>query len=366
MNKKCYTALALLLLAGKAATAQTTTAAPYCTPVFGTVTSSNPGGISSVGYGSTTNPTNIQENHYTFYSNLPALSITAGSSFLFNVVAGGGASGKILTLYVDWNQDHVFSTQSAGIYSEAVQSQSIGTGGSVSLGGLIGDTVVAGTTRARIMWVSGVDPCQSTGTPYDGEIEDYQVTISGTKPIPRVSAATNLTGMNATLNGTVHANGPGAATVDFEYGATATYTNSISGGTVTASAHTPVTAGITGLTRNTIYHYRVKSTNSFGTSYSPDQTFVTTSGVGIEQATATAYTISPNPGNGLIRISGLLPAHSYRSEVYDLAGRKVAESALSPEGTLDIRNLTKGIYMLKIADLRDPSGLLPVSRVVIQ
>ena len=88
--------------------------------------------------------------------------------------------------------------------------------------------------------------------------------------------ATAVSGTGATLNGTVNANNANT-TVSFEYGTTASYGSSASAmpGTVTGSAATPVSAVITGLIPNTLYHFRVKGVNAGGTAYGQDVSFIT-------------------------------------------------------------------------------------------
>lgn len=82
--------------------------------------------------------------------------------------------------------------------------------------------------------------------------------------------------ISATLNGTVNANAFPAA-VSFEYGLTANYgiTAAALPGMVTGSAVTAVNASISGLTANTIYHYRIKAENALGKTYSADLPFST-------------------------------------------------------------------------------------------
>lgn len=360
MNK-IYLGLLTLILCTPASFAQTTNAAPYCTPVFGS--SSTTAGISSVQYNSTTNATALSNNTYTFYNNLPNYTISpfaAVSNLCFTVTAGGGTGNRI-TLLIDWNHNNVFDMP-----DEIAQTQNIGSGGSVGMCGNFSDTALGGVTRARLMWVGSTTPCGSpNATPYEGEIEDYQVELTGMKAIPRVTAATNTGSRTMTLNGTVHANGSGAASVDFEYGLTTSYSNSVSGGSVTANAHTPVSANINGLQPATIYHYRVKATNSKGVSYSPDKTFITATGVGVGNTSLPAFTIAMNPGSGTFQVKGLTAGYSYGIEAYDIRGRKVFAGSVETEGTLNLSHLSKGTYFLKVVDTKSPAQPM-VSRIVIE
>lgn len=95
-------------------------------------------------------------------------------------------------------------------------------------------------------------------------------------PIVSTTAATGISTTGATLNGSVNANNTDT-TVTFEYGTTASYgdTTTAVPGTVTGNIDTAVSASITGLVPNTLYHFRVKAVNSKGTSYGSDMSFAT-------------------------------------------------------------------------------------------
>ncbi|HLP20349.1 MAG TPA: T9SS type A sorting domain-containing protein, partial [Chitinophagales bacterium] len=88
--------------------------------------------------------------------------------------------------------------------------------------------------------------------------------------------ATNVASTTATLNGTVNANGNSTA-VTFEYGTTTAYgqTATATPSTVTGSTTTNVSANISGLVANTLYHFRVKGVNGGGTANGSDLTFTT-------------------------------------------------------------------------------------------
>ena len=106
---------------------------------------------------------------------------------------------------------------------------------------------------------------------------DATFTTSACAPTATTNAASALTATSATLNGTVTSGGA-ATTVTFEYGTTASYGSSAAyaanplAGTATNAS---VLAALTGLTCNTLYHYRVRATSSGGTANGSDQTFLT-------------------------------------------------------------------------------------------
>lgn len=129
------------------------------------------------------------------------------------------------------------------------------------------------------------------------DISDTNFTIGAAPPGPTVTtnSATAITATGATLNGTVSSNGAGT-TVTFQYGLTTGY-----GSTATA-AQSPLAAGasgvavsaaVSGLACNTLYHFRVVGANSNGTVNGADATFTTAACGGLTNTTTTVT----NPNN---------------------------------------------------------------------
>ena len=74
----------------------------------------------------------------------------------------------------------------------------------------------------------------------------------------------------ATVTGTVNANGE-AATYHFDYGMSTNYTSQTISEPISSTTAELVDAGLTGLSPNTVYHYRIEATDAWGTSYGADQ-----------------------------------------------------------------------------------------------
>jgi len=123
----------------------------------------------------------------------------------------------------------------------------------------------------------------NTGTAYGAD-----KTFTTASLVTTTNAASAITAIGATLNGTVNANG-GSADVTFEYGLTVAYGTTVTAdqSPVTGSTNTAVSKAVTGLTPNTIYHYRVVVSVNTGTAYGADKTFTTAS---------LTYTITGNAG----------------------------------------------------------------------
>jgi hypothetical protein len=112
--------------------------------------------------------------------------------------------------------------------------------------------------------------------------EAAHVIFGGTIPAPAAPTVTTGTASSvseeqATLNGTVNANGA-ETHYFFEYGPTSAYGSDTTTSTIgPGTSATPVGATITSLEEGAIYHYRLVATSYWGTHYGSEQV-VTTSG----------------------------------------------------------------------------------------
>lgn len=106
--------------------------------------------------------------------------------------------------------------------------------------------------------------------------QDLSFTTSPAAPTAATSAATNVTAASATLNGLVNANND-SSTVIFEYGLTASYGSTVTAAQspVNGTSDVAVSAALTGLTSNSVYHYRVVAQNNGGADHGADMTFTT-------------------------------------------------------------------------------------------
>ena len=190
-------------------------------------------------------------------STTPTSNITATSATSGGIIADdGGAS--ITGNGVCW------SISENPTIEGSKTNESVGAGQFVSnLTGL-----AAGTTYHVRAYATN-----AVGTSYGA---DMTFLTLGEAPACLVQAATNLTATSATLNGTVNPNDL-STVVTFEYGATSSYGNTAtaSQSPVTGNTIVNVSFDLTGLNPALTYHYRVKTVNSIGTTYSEDMTFTT-------------------------------------------------------------------------------------------
>ena len=162
----------------------------------------------------------------------------------------------------------------------------------------------ASSTGAFTSSITGLSPnttyyvkayaTNTAGTVYGDQVS---FTTTANAPSATTDAADNITSSSATLNGTVNPNGV-STTVTFEYGTTTSYgsTATVGESPVTESSNTSVSAGISSLSPNVTYHYRVKAISSGGTTYGSDQTFTTSTALATV-TTSDASSVSKNSAN---------------------------------------------------------------------
>jgi hypothetical protein len=186
-----------------------------------------------------------------------ATSVTNTSATLNGAV---NANGTVSTVTFEYGPTTLYGTSINSTPSEVTGTTT--TSVSASLTGLTPGTLIHYRVKAN----------NEGGTAYSGDLTFTTTQV----PDAKTESATSVTTVSATLNATVNANSL-STTVTFEYGTTIGYGNTVtavpnpvSGGTPTA-----VTYGLTGLSPNTTYHFRVKAVSTGGTVYGDDKTFVT-------------------------------------------------------------------------------------------
>ncbi len=148
------------------------------------------------------------------------------------------------------------------------------SGAKVIVGSGLGsfDKKIESLTAGTIYYVKAYG-INAAGTAYG---EEKTFTTLGEIPTAATLSVSDITSGGATLNGVVNSKEL-STVVTFEYGTTTSY-----GASVTAkespgsgNADSTFSAEISGLTPNTLYHFRVKAVNDLGTVYGADSTFKT-------------------------------------------------------------------------------------------
>lgn len=189
-----------------------------------------------------------------------ASSITATGATIAGTASDNGAE---TTLSFEYGQ-----TISYGSTATATPGTLSAGAGSTAVSGSLSGLTCNTPYHFRLKAVNGVATTNGL---------DASFTTAACPPSATTNAASALTATAATLNATVNDNGA-ATNVGFEWGTSTSYGNlaSASPATVNAGAgSTPVTGNLTGLSCNTVYHYRVSTTSSAGTTLGSDVSFTT-------------------------------------------------------------------------------------------
>jgi hypothetical protein len=122
------------------------------------------------------------------------------------------------------------------------------------------------------VWVTATYQGTSGGYGY-GTVIARVSTTTFALPTVTTGSASKITAGGATLSGTVDPNGV-ATTSHIDYGLTSGYDSStVETSAGSGSSAVPVSAKLTGLQENSVYHYRVVATTVTGSSVGPDKTF---------------------------------------------------------------------------------------------
>jgi plastocyanin len=98
-------------------------------------------------------------------------------------------------------------------------------------------------------------------------------------PVVTTNPATLIASFSATLNGSLNPHGL-TTTVYFQYGTTTSYGSTTPMQTQTGNTYRNIAGNISGLSPNTVYHFRIVATNSVGTRFGFDRTFTTLAATG--------------------------------------------------------------------------------------
>lgn len=202
-----------------------------------------------------------EEIYFTLNSVVPTVTTTKASGITTHkaIIAGnvsydGGASVTERGFYISTNT------------TPATNGKKIQVGNGVGMFNLALDSLLAKTKYYFVAYATN-----SVGTSYG---DTLSFTTSGNEPIILKYSIKNLTQTSVTLEAIVDPNQL-SSNISFEYGLSTSYGNTVDAIENPIASKDTVHVDISGLTMNTVYHFRVKTTNEVGTVYSNDTTFRT-------------------------------------------------------------------------------------------
>ena len=159
------------------------------------------------------------------------------------------------------------------------------------------------------------------------------IPITAAVPVVSTGAASEVKTTSVSLAGSVNAS-LGSTTVSFEYSTSSGFatSTSASGGTVTGATTTAVSASVSGLQPGTKYWFRVKATNSAGTSTGDAASF-TTRGSAPTAATGSTSSVSSSRAT----LNGVVNPGEMETSVWFTIGQK---SDLSDGTKIEYRSVT--------------------------
>ncbi|MFH0889254.1 MAG: hypothetical protein V1871_08625 [Planctomycetota bacterium] len=215
------------------------------------------GGIDGVNSGSSGRSTLSVQPELSLTTTNPTTNVTLTTATLNGTVNPNGVATNVYFEYGTTKAYNLYTSyQYIGAGTTAINV-------SANLTGLLINT----TYNFRIKVVK-------SGTIYSESNQTF--TTTGLTPICITGFVTNVSYDSVTLNGTVNANTI-ATTAYFNYGLTTSYgSTTLSQPIGSGTSNFPVTIDISGLSRSTLYNFRVVGTNSSGTTYGNNRTFTTT------------------------------------------------------------------------------------------
>ena len=165
----------------------------------------------------------------------------------------------------------------------------------------------------------------SAGTRFGGDRTFRTLTVSG-PPVETTDPASLVASFSARLNALLNPHGL-PTSVHFQYGTTPSYGLTTAPQNRTGNTFQAVGANVTGLTANTLYHFRVVASNGAGTTMGSDRTFTTLTPTGPPVVITNAATnVTASSGT----LNGSLDPHGLTTNVFFQYGTTTSYGSATP------------------------------------
>jgi hypothetical protein len=219
-------------------------------------------------------------------ASIPWITVTSGSGMgsgtMSYTVSSNSGANRSASMTIAGN---VFTVTEAGLPSYIITA-SAEAGGTISPTGQV--SILSGTGQTFTITpntdyqianvtVDGVSQGAITSYTFSSVGANHSIIATFSMiiktPVVTTGSVGAVTLNSATLNGTVNPNGL-STTYVFEWGTTTSYGNITAIQSAGSDSNlVAATANLTGLTENTLYHYRLVATNNAGTTHGVDATF---------------------------------------------------------------------------------------------
>jgi hypothetical protein len=179
------------------------------------------------------------------------------------------------------------------------------------------------------------------GTTYGGDRTFTTLAPTG-PPTVTTNPPSNVASFSARLNGSVNPHGL-TTTVYFQYGTTTSYGLTTPPANKTGNTNQNVSTSISGLSASSRYHFRIVATNSAGTRYGSDRTFITLSPTGLPVVITNPAT---NVASFSATVHGSLDPHGLATTVSFQYGTTTSYGHATPQQTQNgntFRNISTNI-----------------------
>lgn len=196
--------------------------------------------------------------------------------------------------------------------------------------------ITAGGTYAVTFQGPGIDPEVTRATDVSGQSVLLDLPYTSL-PQAITGDASDITADAANLNGSVVTHGQ-ATDFFFQYGTTDAYGSTTP--TDSGTANSAVTAVISGLSEDTVYHFRLVASNAQGTSHGADQTFQTSASLPSppQAITGDATDIKADAAylNGSVVTHGLATEYYFQYGTSDTYGSNTQTDTVSVDSAVTV------------------------------